>query len=151
MQQVEEVSCEELFHEIVTEFGLCCTFNLLPDVTNKSNQDPSVTWNLEDGYSGSPGAEMAKNPHLQEKPYRSWINYELRVGSCWKDLKSLLMHITLQQADSRQICSQLQVTKKVAYKKCFSQVKLFNVTNDPIFKKKKVLFQLLLFFQCCAF
>jgi hypothetical protein len=96
MQQVEEVSCEELFHEIVTEFGLCCTFNLLPDVTNKSNQDPSVTWNLEDGYSGSPGAEMAKNPHLQEKPYRSWINYELRVGSCWKDLKSLLMHITLQ-------------------------------------------------------
>jgi hypothetical protein len=73
MQQVEEVSCEELFHEIVTEFGLCCTFNLLPDVTNKSNQDPSVTWNLEDGYKGSPGAEMAKNPHLQEKPYRYWL------------------------------------------------------------------------------
>ena len=67
------VSCDELFKEIITEFGLCCTFNLLPDVVNKTLKDPNPTWYLEKGYTNSPDANMAKNPHMQEKPYRTDI------------------------------------------------------------------------------
>ena len=67
------MSCEELFKEIITEFGLCCTFNLLPDVYNKTLKDPNPTWDLEHGYEYSPDANMAKNPHMQEKPYRTDI------------------------------------------------------------------------------
>ena len=67
------MSCEELFREIITEFGLCCTFNLLPDVYNKTLKDLNPTWDLEHGYENSPDANMAKNPHMQEKPYRTDI------------------------------------------------------------------------------
>ena len=67
------MSCEELFKEIITEFGLCCTFNMLPDVFNKTLRESNPTWNLEGGYRDSPDANMAKNPHMQEKPYRTDI------------------------------------------------------------------------------
>ena len=71
--QVENVKCEELFHEVVTEFGLCCTFNLLPDVTNRSFKNPFPDWDLENGYYSKNPLHFDKNAHLKERPYRSDI------------------------------------------------------------------------------
>lgn len=58
---------------MVTEFGLCCSFNLLPDVKDKTKNTNDVTWRVEGGYKNSPSKQMTKNPHLQEKPYRTDI------------------------------------------------------------------------------
>ena len=67
------MNCEELFKEVITEFGLCCSFNLLPDVFKKTNETKDNNWTLEGGYINPPALHMAKNPHLQEKPYRTDI------------------------------------------------------------------------------
>jgi hypothetical protein len=57
----------------VTDFGLCCTFNLLPDVLNKTAKEANTWWDLEEGYSSKHDRSVANNPHMQEKPYRTDI------------------------------------------------------------------------------
>ncbi len=85
------MNCDELFKEVITEFGLCCSFNLLPDVFKKTNETKDKNWSLEGGYANPPALHMAKNPHLQEKPYRTDIaglpgglsfTLDLQAGYC---------------------------------------------------------------------
>jgi hypothetical protein len=56
--------------EVITEFGPCCTFNLIPDLTGPLMEK---VWTPETGYPGSPQHMMGENRRLLEVPHRTDI------------------------------------------------------------------------------
>jgi hypothetical protein len=61
--------CGDLLREIVTEFGTCCTFNLIPDLTGPRMGADSLAWAPESGY------EASLKRDVYEIPYRTGVDF----------------------------------------------------------------------------